>query len=92
MNGRGNGEEMSAFEVAIVVPKRKEKEGDGGGGALDCVEFLVKELERAGLIVEIVNGISDEFIKVRLFFSQLTAFLYILIHQFFSYRRKEKLL
>lgn len=67
MNGSGNGEEISAFEVAIVVPKRKEKEGyDGGrgGGALDCVEFLVKELESAGLIVEIVNGISDEFIKL----------------------------
>lgn len=62
-NGNGSGEEISAFEVAIVVPKKRE-EMDGGDGGLNCVEFLVKELERAGLVVERVSGISDEFIKV----------------------------
>lgn len=58
MNGRG---EKPVFEVAIVVPKRREKEGDE---SRDCVEFLVQELKKAGLIVERVCGISDEFIKL----------------------------
>ncbi|XP_020265246.1 anoctamin-like protein Os01g0706700 isoform X1 [Asparagus officinalis] len=63
-NGNGDGEESSAFEVAIVVLKRRGKDGDGGGGARDGVEFLVKELERAGLVVERVNGVSGEFLKL----------------------------
>lgn len=54
-------DENSAFEVAIVVPKRKE---DGACESRDCVEYLVERLERNGLIVERVNGISDEFIKL----------------------------
>ncbi|XP_073109221.1 anoctamin-like protein Os01g0706700 isoform X4 [Elaeis guineensis] len=58
MNGR---EEEPVFEVAIVVPKKREKEGDENR---DCVEFLVQELKTAGLIVERVCGISDEFIKL----------------------------
>ncbi|KAJ8493050.1 hypothetical protein OPV22_014771 [Ensete ventricosum] len=53
--------EVTGFEVAIVVPKKREKERDD---TADCVEFLVRELERAGLIVERVHGISDEFIKL----------------------------
>ncbi|XP_074584519.1 LOW QUALITY PROTEIN: anoctamin-like protein Os01g0706700 [Curcuma longa] len=53
----GGGEE-TGFEVAIVVPKNRDKEGD------DCVEFLVGELKTAGLIVERVRGLSDEFIKL----------------------------
>ncbi|XP_042379759.1 anoctamin-like protein Os01g0706700 [Zingiber officinale] len=53
----GGGEE-TGFEVAIVVPKNCGKERD------DCVEFLVWELKTAGLIVERVRGISDEFIKL----------------------------
>ncbi|RRT82969.1 hypothetical protein BHE74_00005118 [Ensete ventricosum] len=57
MDGR---REVTGFEVAIVVPKKREKERDD---TADCVEFLVRELERAGLIVERVHGISDEFIK-----------------------------
>ncbi|KAG1346397.1 anoctamin-like protein [Cocos nucifera] len=58
MNGRG---EEPVFEVAIVVPKKREKEGDENR---DCVEFLVQELKTAGLIVERVCGLSDEFIKL----------------------------
>ncbi|THU62505.1 hypothetical protein C4D60_Mb01t05850 [Musa balbisiana] len=53
--------EVTGFEVAIVVPKKREKERDD---TADCVEFLVRELKRAGLIVERVFGISDEFIKL----------------------------
>ncbi|XP_042385675.1 anoctamin-like protein Os01g0706700 [Zingiber officinale] len=53
----GGGEE-TGFEVAIVVAKNCGKERD------DCVEFLVWELKTAGLIVERVRGISDEFIKL----------------------------
>lgn len=52
---------VTGFEMAVVVPKKREKERDD---TADCVEFLVRELKRAGLIVERVFGISDEFIKV----------------------------
>ncbi|XP_018679019.2 anoctamin-like protein Os01g0706700 isoform X1 [Musa acuminata AAA Group] len=52
---------VTGFEMAIVVPKKREKERDD---TADCVEFLVRELKRAGLIVERVFGISDEFIKL----------------------------
>ncbi|WOL03024.1 anoctamin-like protein [Canna indica] len=54
-------EEATAFEVAIVVPKKREKEKSESA---DCVEFLVRELKSAGLIVERVRGISDEFIRI----------------------------
>ncbi|KAJ6794614.1 anoctamin-like protein isoform X1 [Iris pallida] len=60
--GGGGGEEATGFEVAIVVPKKKD--GDADGGSRDCVELLVRELERAGLVVDRVQGISDEFIKL----------------------------
>ncbi|KAK6914789.1 Anoctamin [Dillenia turbinata] len=57
----GNGEEQTSFEIGIVVPKRAVKEGDEDS---DCVEVLVDEFKKAGLIVERVLGISDEFIKL----------------------------
>lgn len=60
MDGGG---EVTGFEVAIVVTKNRDKEGD------DCVEFLVWEFKTAGLIVERVRGISDEFIKAYFFLS-----------------------
>ncbi|XP_077254236.1 anoctamin-like protein isoform X2 [Tasmannia lanceolata] len=56
----GNGEE-TGFEVVLVVPKRGLMEGDEMS---DCIEFLVSELKKVGLIVERVLGISDEFIKL----------------------------
>ncbi|KAK1285278.1 hypothetical protein QJS10_CPB20g00496 [Acorus calamus] len=55
------GGEVTGFEVGVVVPKRR---GVDGGGGLDAVEVLVGELKRAGLIVERVHGVSDEFIKL----------------------------
>lgn len=59
MNGQG--EERTAFEIGVVVPKRAVKERDE---SFDCVEVLVEEFKQAGLIVEKVIGIADEFIKL----------------------------
>ena len=56
--------ELTAFELAIVVPKREEKDECSKD---DCVERLVGVLEKAGMIIERVEGISDEFIKVDFF-------------------------
>ncbi|KAJ3694971.1 hypothetical protein LUZ60_000348 [Juncus effusus] len=71
MNGNGNammGEEESGYEVVIVLPKRRTKKGGGDGGAdkekEDCVAFLVRELEMAGLIVDRFRGVPAEFLKV----------------------------
>lgn len=55
------GEERTAFEIGVVVPKRTVNEEYE---SCDCVEVLVYELKKAGLIVEKVVGIGDEFIKV----------------------------
>lgn len=57
-----NGEE-TGYEIGVVVPKRSLNEGYKG---CDCVELLVSEFRKAGLIVERANGLSDEFIKVSL--------------------------
>lgn len=51
-------EEEVVFEIALVVPKWGESKGDY------CVEVLVDELKRKGLIVERVIGLQNEFIKV----------------------------
>ena len=59
MNGQE--EEQTAFEIGVVVPKRALKESDESA---DCVEVLVRKFKEAGLIVERVIGIADEFIKV----------------------------
>ncbi|KAF3523029.1 hypothetical protein F2Q69_00051497, partial [Brassica cretica] len=59
MDGR-NGEERIVHEVAIVVPKRvREVEEEG-----DCVEVLVSELKKRGMVVDRVVGLADEFLKV----------------------------
>lgn len=57
----GNGEEVAVYEIAVVVSKSnviKDKEIG------DCVDTLVAEFRNVGLIVDIVSGVSDEFIKV----------------------------
>eukprot|EP00268_Persea_americana_P033171 TRINITY_DN32910_c0_g1_i6.p1 TRINITY_DN32910_c0_g1~~TRINITY_DN32910_c0_g1_i6.p1 ORF type:complete len:658 (+),score=93.98 TRINITY_DN32910_c0_g1_i6:296-2269(+) len=53
--------EETDFEIGVVVPKSSLSEGYKG---CDCVELLVSEFRKAGLIVERVNGLSDEFIKL----------------------------
>ncbi|KAF2608865.1 hypothetical protein F2Q68_00046347 [Brassica cretica] len=59
MDGR-NGEERIVHEVAIVVPKRAREEEEEG----DCVEALVSELKKRGMVVDRVVGLADEFLKV----------------------------
>ncbi|KAI8027993.1 Anoctamin-like protein [Camellia lanceoleosa] len=61
MNGDGE-EEQTAFEIAVVVPRRVGKQGDE---SYDCVEFLVDVFRKAGLIVDRVIGFQEEFIKVQ---------------------------
>lgn len=61
------GEVVAAFELALVVPKRDAPpagDGNGEGSSRDCVEFLVQQLRNAGLVVERVQGLSEEFLKV----------------------------
>ncbi|KAH9664782.1 Anoctamin-like protein [Citrus sinensis] len=57
----GNGEEVAVYEIAVVVSQSnviKDKEIG------DCLDILVAEFRNVGLIVDIVSGVSDEFIKV----------------------------
>lgn len=54
------GEERTAFEIAVVVPKRVGKEDE----RRDCVDVLLTEFRKAGLTVETVGGLSDDFIKL----------------------------
>lgn len=56
-----DGEEQTAFEIGVVIPKRIVKEEDE---KCDCIEVLVKEFRDVGLVVERVLGLTDEFIKV----------------------------
>lgn len=61
MSGNEREEEI-VFEICVVVPKKIEKQGDDS--SLDCVEVLVDEFKRRGLIVERVVGLQNEFIKL----------------------------
>lgn len=58
-------EEQTAFEIGVVVPKRNVK-AEEDEEACDCVEVLVNEFRKVGLVVETVPGVVDEFIKVLL--------------------------
>ncbi|KAL0806511.1 hypothetical protein Bca101_099003 [Brassica carinata] len=55
-----NGEERIVHEVAMVVPKRTREEEEEG----DCVEVLVTELKKRGMVVDRDVGLADEFLKV----------------------------
>ncbi|XP_015866251.3 anoctamin-like protein At1g73020 isoform X2 [Ziziphus jujuba] len=54
-------EEQPTFEIGVVVPKRTVKVEDESS---DCVEVLVNEFKKVGLIAERVLGVADEFIKL----------------------------
>lgn len=54
-------EEQTGFEIGVVVPKRF---GSLGDERYDCVEVLVNEFKKVGLMVERVLGMQFEFIKV----------------------------
>ncbi|KAK2983843.1 hypothetical protein RJ640_008519 [Escallonia rubra] len=58
-----HGEEgQTAFEIGVVVPKRVQEQEEGEDN--DCLEVLVNEFKKAGLIVDTVVGLHDEFIKL----------------------------
>ncbi|KAI4331262.1 hypothetical protein MLD38_029464 [Melastoma candidum] len=61
MNGIKEEEEPPTFEIAVVVPKKK---GRRVGATSDCVDVLVTEFQKVGLVVERVPGVSDEFLKL----------------------------
>jgi len=69
MNG-SNGEERVVHEVAMVVPKRVLEEEEG-----DCVEVLVTELRKKGMVVDRVVGLAHEFLKVGLSLPNLLVIL-----------------
>ncbi|KAL3528652.1 hypothetical protein ACH5RR_007974 [Cinchona calisaya] len=54
-------EEDPVFEIGIVVPKRDDKQEIDGH---DCIEVLVEEFRKMGLIVERVIGLQNEFLKL----------------------------
>lgn len=56
-------EQGCVFEIAVVVPKWGENKGDEREEA-NCVDVLVDELRRKGLIVQRVVGLQNEFIKL----------------------------
>ncbi|KAJ9568403.1 hypothetical protein OSB04_004369 [Centaurea solstitialis] len=56
-------EVQRTFEIGVVVPKRiRDQVGEGYGH--DCVEVLVDEFHKVGLIIDRVAGLHDEFIKL----------------------------
>lgn len=61
---KGHGEEQhTAYEIGVVIPKKniaKQRNAE-----CVCVEVLVNEFEEAGLIVNRVFGLHDQFIKVQ---------------------------
>lgn len=56
-------EQGCVFEIAVVVTKWGENRGDEREEA-NCVDVLVDELRRKGLIVQRVAGLQHEFLKV----------------------------
>ncbi|PHU24544.1 hypothetical protein BC332_09651 [Capsicum chinense] len=61
MNG-AEGQLETAFEIGVVVPKSSGNCKDGDEDT-DCVEVLVEEFRKAGLIVDRVVGLQNEFIR-----------------------------
>ncbi|KAK4349877.1 hypothetical protein RND71_029190 [Anisodus tanguticus] len=56
-----NGEEDTTFEIGVVVPKSCSGNGDYYN---DCIGVLVNEFRKAGLIVDTVVGLQNEFIRL----------------------------
>lgn len=57
-----HGDQHITYEIAVVVPKRIVKEEDN---SCDCVDVLVDEFRKEGLIIDRVLGLADhEFIKL----------------------------
>lgn len=63
-----HGDQHITYEIAVVVPKRIVKEEDN---SCDCVDVLVDEFRKEGLIIDRVLGLADhEFIKVLPFYAE----------------------
>ncbi|XP_031744375.1 anoctamin-like protein At1g73020 isoform X2 [Cucumis sativus] len=54
-------EEQNVFEVCLVVPKRKAKKEDA---TCDCVEVLENAFLKVGFMIERIDGVTDEFMKL----------------------------
>lgn len=65
------------FEIAIALPKWGESKGDANDAA-DCVEVLIAELRKKGLLTERVVGLQNEFIKVHSRFCLFIVFVGLL--------------
>lgn len=65
MNGNNGAEELetAALEIGVVVPKSSGNNKDGDE-TVDCIEVLVDEFRKAGLIIDRVVGLQNEFIRV----------------------------
>lgn len=72
-------EEHNVFEVCLVVPKRKTKKEDA---TCDCVEVLENAFLKVGFIVERIDGVTDEFMKVCLCYLVYILRVYFSRHQF----------
>lgn len=65
MNGVGEEDEVgNVFEVGVVVPKRVNGSVVDGDGEFDAVDLMVAEFRKAGFVVEVVPGVTNEFIKL----------------------------
>lgn len=64
-------EEQNVFEVCLVVPKSKAKKEDA---SCDCVEVLENAFLKVGFIVERIDGVTDEFMKVCLCYLVYNSF------------------
>ncbi|KAL8170766.1 hypothetical protein V2J09_022570 [Rumex salicifolius] len=52
--------EQPVYEICLVIPKRKlVEEGD-----VDAIKVLINEFHNVGLLVDIVSGLAEEFIKL----------------------------
>lgn len=75
-------EEEIPFEIAVVVPK-KSGGYETAADEDDCVQVLVIQLTRAGLVVDRVVGMQYEFIKVHT--HTHTLFSFFLSYNFFPF-------
>ncbi|CAN4086906.1 unnamed protein product [Withania somnifera] len=64
MNGNISEELETAFEIGVVVPKILGNNYKDGDEIVDCIEVLVDEFRKAGLIVDRVVGLQNEFIRL----------------------------
>ncbi|KAK4427299.1 Anoctamin-like protein [Sesamum alatum] len=57
-------EQGVVFEIAVALTKWGDSKRDQSDGDDDCVQVLVNELRKTGLIVERVVGLQNEFVRL----------------------------